>query len=418
MKVPSNIIPGNESTLSVKDIMTKNFPSPTDVKSDAATGVKTDDAVVTDNVVISTSNNNIPPKADNNEQTPVLPPDFDPLGNKTVPEIVSQDPGDVDSDIDELVKAIDAEPNSNKKLNLSRFRTKLEKQTIEIQTRQKIIDDLVAKGVIDSNLNVLAGNGTEELKKELDAAYDKIGMLSLAHDPRFVNKYEVPAKQLFSELASMINEEPANDAERAEAFNVAQMIASLPKSKRAAALREHIPEELITDATLALRDLDKLSLDRDSALQQHEAAKAAIEREAEIKGRQQVEQYREAIKNGVQDEIAAEGYLSRKPGNAEYNKFIESIYATVDELFASSDPKIQAKAMTLGAMAPVYRGMFEETQRKLEEVSNELQQYKNGTVRLSPRSPASDSNQNVTELKSVADIAKHIASKSAAGYKN
>jgi hypothetical protein len=410
-------VPVDEPVLSVKEIMNKNFPAPADAAEKKEPIEKKDDLTVPDNKVVPDKKDSASDGTDKKPKTPPLPPDFDPLGNKDSKKTDNQNQGDDDPDVEELVKAIDAETQGNKKLNLTRFRTKLEKQAAELQTRQKAIDDLIAKGVIDADLNVLTENNTEEMKKELEAAYDKIGMLSLAHDPRFVNKYEVPARQLVGELAAMINEEPSNDDEKLEAINIAQMIASLPKAKRAAALREHVPEVLITDATLALRDFDKLAADRDAAMKQHETVRAAIEREAEIKNRQHIEQFREAIKNGVQEEVAAEGYLSRKPGNTEYNQFIDSIYATVDELFSSADPKIQAKAMTLGAMAPVYRGMFEETQRKLEEVSKELEQYKSGTLRVSPRSPVSNSNTPVTELKTASDIAKHIASKSSANYK-
>lgn len=343
-----------------------------------------------------------------------LPPGFDPLPDAE-PKPDDNEP-DVENDLKVLDDAIAKETDGNKKVNFTRFRTKLAKQQEDLTKSQAVINRLIEQKIIDRDLNPLAAAGNSaELEQKLNEAYDSIGKLSLVDDPRFAQKFDIPASKLLGEIASAINESPSSDAEKAEAISTAQVIASLPKSQRAAALTEHVPEALIMDVTLALREYDKLAANRNEAIENHKSMRAQLDREASVSSQKQIEQFRNAIKTSVTAEVEAEGYIARRPGDKVYNEFVDKLYGSVDEVFQSSDPKVQAKAMTLGVMAPFYRGMYEATQSKLDQVKSELAQYKRGTVRIAPN--GKDADVPSTQIDSIAGIAKHLAARSKANYK-
>lgn len=302
----------------------------------------------------------------------ILPPGFEPG--------VAADekkPADVDIKLEDLDEAIKLETNEDKKVNMGHIRTKLEKQGLELSTMTQTLSALREAGIIDDKNNVVAKIAGPEHEQKLNEAYDKIGRLSLVEDPRFQEKYQTPINQKLEQVVSIIGEQ-AETPEQAQA--IVREAASMGPVQRMEYLDKHVPEAMKVVVAAYFKDADDIAIQRNHALQNHHAELERLQQDQTIEEQGRVSEYRNAVKTKVMDEVIGEGFgiFTPKPENPEYTAFLNQIMANVDSTFQSGNPEMQAKAMLLGTAAPVYRGMYEATQTKLDAVTKAYEELKSG----------------------------------------
>lgn len=387
--------------------MDKEFPvegadKPPVVDPEKETVISTEEPPVVDPDKPPVVDSDKPPVVD-----PNLPPDF----GKEKPSYLLAGT-DVDISDADIEKAIENETDENKKVNMARMRTKLQAQSKELSGRDSILSQLREAQIIDESNNVIVKIADPEMEQKLADAYDKIGTFSLAEDPRFKERFIKPINQageLFvNTIAGFIGE--GDDAKK-QASDLLQEIIALPPHQQMAVLSERAPDA-ISFASPHLAEISRLFTVRNQAMKDHQATLERISEDSVIEESTRVAQLQEALKTKVLTELRSEGVelLSHKPGNDEYNAYVDKILDDVDVLFKKTDIETQSKYLTMGRLMPVFKGMYEATSQRLAAVEAELAKYKKTGV---PANGVVTHTGDDLDLSDNEKIIKHIAGGSA-----
>jgi hypothetical protein len=304
-----------------------------------------------------------PEEAEEKPDNPVLPPGFTPDGTEPEPtDEAEEDPENIE--MSEIDAAIEAETNENKKINMARMRTKLQAQEARLAELEKAQTE-----------------GTEQVpedvQKQLDEAYDKIAKLDLSQDPRFQAKYDQRIRETIKGITRLVVD---NFESEEEAAQVVTSLANMdPISRQKFMIDNDVPEYYRNEVALRFREADSIFQERQSALENFQESRKALEVESTVDNQQQLSQVREAIfKDTVSKLQSAEPLLSHQPGKKEYNNFVDERLKLSREIVESNDPKVQTEFLVKGALTDTYKAMFELTQRELVEAKKELERYKGG----------------------------------------
>ena len=301
-----------------------------------------------------------------------LPPGFGSDTNDTAEDVV-EDNEINDEAIDE---AIENAPNDNYKQNIVNMRKSLQANKDKVSELQQKLDSLQKN----------SDEPSDELQKKLEEAYDKLGKFNLMQDPRFVEKYNKPIgiqmqqiKQIVGPLIDQMPEDEKPDPEK-----LIMQLANTSPVERIKWMRDNISEEYRSAIVPYFTRIDEIVGERNIAIKNHQAELKQMEKDATVKEQQKISEYRTALKAKNVQDVVADGFtiFQKKEGNKEYNEFVDTLHRNVDQIFVSNDDEVQAKAMLLGVAAPIYRNMYEHTQKKLDEAMEEIQNLKGARPKL------------------------------------
>ena len=282
-------------------------------------------------------------------------------------------------DIEEIDNAIENAPNESYKKNMVAMREKLAENKEKITSQNELITKLKEAGIVDDEFNIKTEGLDKDLQSKLDDAYDKLGQFSLMEDPRFQAKYGRPIESNLKQIVEVIKP-TLDDEDQEHAPQYVYKLASMNPVERVKFMKENIPEEYRTVIAPYFARIDEIASERNVALQKHAETKKSLQKEQILNDTNRVEQYRTALRQTAQDAVIKEGFsiFKKKEGNDEYNQFVDALYKEVDTIFEQDDPEVQSQAMLLGAAAPVYKGMYEATEAKLQEALAEIENLKGG----------------------------------------
>jgi flagellar biosynthesis chaperone FliJ len=266
---------------------------------------------------------------------------------------------------EELEKIVDSAPNESYRNNVVKMRELIGKKSEQVANLQKQIETLQSSG----------GENPEavtKLKEELDSVYDRLGRYDLAQTPGFKEKYIKPIEGALDQVANIVGTIVEDKDSVVEIVRTAAMMNPV---ERMDYLNQYVPEAAKVVIAAHFKDVDTFAYQRDQALKNHQDELKRMEEDQLVDQTNRVQEYKNAVKSKVMDEIVSkDGFkiFAKKPGNAEYNAYVDTLLQATNEVFENNDPEVQAKAMLLGTAAPVYRGMYEATLEKLREVQSEL----------------------------------------------
>jgi hypothetical protein len=312
-------------------------------------------------------------KEDIHVPSPDLPPGFDPTATKASKDVEQN----VDLDDKVIDEAIENAPNDNYKNNMVAMRKSLQGSKEKLANQQKLIDKLKEAGVINDDNEFDNSFVNKDLQSELNQAYDKLGKYDLMQDPRFQSKYNEPIKNQLDAIANVLKS-AVPEEDQANLGETVMKMANMSAVERIKFMQNNLPEEYRLAVSPYFAEVDKIVIQRNVALENHKSTLKDIKERQLTEETQRSKLYKEAIKEKTTNEIIADGFkiFERKEGNEEYNQFVDAIYNKANSVFDNNNAEEQAKAMLLGVAAPVYRGMYETTEARLQEALKEIENLK------------------------------------------
>jgi hypothetical protein len=328
------------------------------------------------------------PVEDKKEEPPTKEENPDESGVKLPPELKAdadkeekkEEPPEVDlAEIEELEKNPALKPDIAK--NMGNMRKIIQSKNERIEKIESLVSTLREAGVLDENNNLLENGGSVELKAELNAAYEKLGAYNLMEDPRFRATYVDPINNVAKSVEALVKEYTENDDVTASQV-VLDLVKMSPK-ERIAAINEYMPDAAPYVAQHLIR-IDEMFAMLNEALKEHQATKAQLEEQRILEEKGRVAAFRDGLREEVVSELVGEGVdiLGHRPGNTEYNQFVDNILKDTEELVNSQDVRVQTKAIVMGRAMPVYKAMYEDQLKVVDSLKAELAEYKKSTPQL------------------------------------
>lgn len=271
-------------------------------------------------------------------------------------QLLKKDKGaPVKSDDDFDVNKIDLEQIDEKlRPNFAKMRDKINGTEKDLAAITKERDDLKTK------LDATPAKDAETWGKERTELMDKISMLNLEADPRFVAKYEGLTKPVLQSLQTMIG---SYNVENLNAEEVVQFAATLSAKDRVEFLSSQLPEEIqqaaLSTLLPAFSQLDIIANSRLGELQNHKQVVADLQKTGSEEAQKQLVQLRTEAKTAAVTALTeSEILLQKVDGNEAWNKSVDGVMQSIDAVFATEDPKVHAEALAMSRLAPVYKLLF------------------------------------------------------------
>lgn len=200
---------------------------------------------------------------------------------------------------------------------------------------------------------------SDEMKKELEKAQDKLGMYNITEDKRFKAKYVAPFEAKKQELLTMTKEFGGNE-------ELIERVLKQPMRQRVATLKDELPEGEST-ITGIIRELIGLNGEMVKAVNQHEETKKQLAREAELRGGKEMD---DSMNTAREMLMNSNHFLLKEAENSpEWNAKVQARLTEAKAIAATLDqPAARAEILLKARMADEYRDLYLTTSAKLRQI--------------------------------------------------
>jgi len=254
--------------------------------------------------------------------------------------------------------------------NFAKMRDKLNGMTRDMQSvaeeRDKLKEQLANTPKTPEDIQKQFADREAEL-------LDTIGQLNIERHPMFIQKYENQRKPVIESIGNTLS------SYNVEGLNVDQAVrfcATLAPHERVSYLQNALPEEIVQAGLATLLpmfgQLDIIESTRRAEIQNHATTSAAIEQQNNAAETSQLLQIRDEAKTeAITATAESEFLLKTVDGNEKWNEMVSGIKSGIETIFASTDPKVHAKALVESQLMPVYKLLYLQEQKQrstLEEI--------------------------------------------------
>jgi uncharacterized protein (UPF0297 family) len=228
------------------------------------------------------------------------------------------------------------------------------------------------------------GNVTPEtlaaLQKERDEALNKIAQLDLSQDPRFKAKYGNAEQNIRNLMKRAVKEYGATD-------DFVDRVMALSVKDRQKLIQDELPDAAPVLAPHMVR-IDELRSQRDTELDRATETRKTLDQQYAIQREKVVAEAREALYSEVIRELDDAGFIPFRivPGAQEWN---DGLVKTTQQLYrdflSSEDPRMQARALGMGAAAPALLSMYNDLYTRYQKLETEMKTVSGLTANVNGR---------------------------------
>ena len=251
------------------------------------------------------------------------------------------------------------------------------------------------------------------LQEERDALLDKIGRLSLEQDPRFVAKYETQKKPIVESLKTMLS---SFDIEGLDVDGMIQFASTLAPADRMQFVQGQIPEELQSAAMGSLLPMfaqfDMIESTRRAELENHTKVLQEMGTQQSEADKASLAALRDNVKSAALKKVAERELLLRKvEGNEAWNKTVDKLMESVNEVFTEQPPEVHAEALVMSRLAPMYKMMFLAERQRAATFENALKSRNIALPGIGTRTKKADDAPESRGPMTAEEAAKRVSSR-------
>jgi len=256
------------------------------------------------------------------------------------------------------------ESNSDKERNFANLRKA--KDAAEQRLAQIFEPDGKVKADFIKSLKIEVPE-TQQLAKERDEALDRLAKYDLTADPRWRAKY-APAENAASAAILRFAQEYEVKPE------AIQTAMQMPLRERTRWFQENMPDAVPMVAP-HLATLDSIRLQKEQDIANAREVSKGIETQTTQEREQKVAQIRSALHQKVTRELGQSGVyvFNKRPGDEKWNQGVEQVEHAFAELLQTNDVNTHARAMALGAAAPVMLEHLKQANAMIRELRKQVQ---------------------------------------------
>lgn len=301
-----------------------------------------------------------------------LAPDFDDKKPDAVPE--------PSAELAELNQAIKDAPTEKARIDLTKFRDKLELQEREIATLRSrptpAPDDASTKTLL------------ETVTKERDEALARLEKTDLMNSPKFQRDHLAPRKKSFDAAVNIVKESGADVSALGRAFN----LTGKAQAEALDEIRGEITSETMRGQfDLLVRDINSKTAEINEKLADSRKAAEEMKREETVQTheqRQKIQKQFEALLGSAITDLKDNAGLEvlRKTGKPEFAWFddqVDEIMAVAREVYLDSTPEKAAIASVLAASAGPFRSMWQAERASNKALRQEISELKGASPTMS-----------------------------------
>lgn len=267
-----------------------------------------------------------------------------------------------------------AEPTSDDLKLTGRVRDAFERMRLQLsQSREELVkmksqppptDKPSTTQVVEQVMQ--ARKDADDLRKQLEKAYDELGRYSLAADPRWQQKYSEPQNAIVEQVKELAKQWELDEKV------VDEWVKAKPRD-RVDLINQSTPD-LMPVVTPLLSQYDHIERLKQLDLAKHKETRAVLDREAQTKHAMLDRAGRLALFKQAAGAVLNEGHFVFKQieGQDAWNKNVLSLHAQVQQLFEGDDYVAQAKHLIMGVAAPVYLTLYKKERAARLEAEKQL----------------------------------------------
>jgi len=241
----------------------------------------------------------------------------------------------------------------------------------------------------------------EQYQKRIAELEEKLGKYSIVETPQFIETFERPRAEIEAQLTKILKEFEIENAEQATTA-----LLTMPVRKRVEWLKEYLPDIAQTVLNTTIQ-YDAIMEKRNAVIQNH---KQYLEKwQSENKNKKSIEDIKlrqQILQKAVTDLIDQKLFIIQPSENNEaQKKLFDFVKDRINYLFRTNDSYEQAKAMVLGAVAPVYLQMMIAERNKRLEVEGKIGKKASAGKIGKQVAPAPNSNEGKKEAVLTVDEA-------------
>ena len=207
----------------------------------------------------------------------------------------------------------------------------------------------------------------ERLKQELQLTQDRLARYNLMEDPRFVKKYQSKIGKIESEAKRIIKDFGVEDTLLKEVQGLS------PKQRHDLILQKAPDAQYMLEPLLS--QIDQIKNEQQSELDDWQNTVKTLDIERTGETEMKIRQIKESLHSSITRQLEDEGHFLLKtiPGNEKWNHGVSQIKQDMRSVLEVNDPKLQAKMLFQGVVAPVYMTLYAKERVRANELQRQLE---------------------------------------------